>query len=373
VLALVAMTFGPVALAQTDTSGSDSSSSSPTPPAAKRHGKKKGAKPAASASAAAAPSDSASAEPPPAAPPTTPEPEASASLSPAPSATPSATAPLPAVPNTPPEEKWDITNTREDPAQRYLFLGFRYRGTIVPQFFENLFVDDGATFYSNSFALELDIRKGGQSTIPWIEYVDYTTGNVLFQQKGQNPTDAAFYSVVKSSLKGVYAGLDERWSVPLVPDKLDYEYGFGVGIGAVFGQLHDGWVYQTASGPLSAKVNGTTYYFTPCTTTMGGALPPIMNGRGCAVSDHQNATVAQVNGYVEPNWFNGGAVPTILPEISIVPLGLRYKPLKMLEMRAALGIQLTGFFFSLSADYGFEQKPQQEHKASRDVRPSDTL
>jgi hypothetical protein len=363
VVALLLIAFAPLAWAQTasdtDNSGSSSSGSSSAPP--KKHKKKKAAKPAASASA----SDAATAEPPP---PAEPTPTVAAEAAPPPSAAPSASA---AVPNTPPEEPWDVTNTREDPNKRYLFLGLRYRGTIIPQFFENIFVDQGKTIYSNSIGLELDIRSHGLSTIPWIEYDDYTTGNILFHQKGNDPTDAAFYSVVKSSLKAIYVGLDERWSINLVPDKLDYELGFGVGIGGVFGDLHNGWVYQTANGSLSANVNGQTLNFAPC---------PSQNGqRGCNVTDHQNATVAKVNGYVEPNWFNGGSVPTIFPSISLVPVSLRYKPLKMLEMRVSLGIQLTGFFFNIGADYGFEQKPEktdtpvEEHKASRETSLRDTL
>jgi hypothetical protein len=363
IVALLLIAFAPLAWAQTatDTDNSGSSSSSAPP---KKHKKKKAAKPAASASA----SDSASAEPPP---PAEPTPTAAAEAAPPPSAVASASAASAAVPNTPPEEPWDITNTREDPNKRYLFLGLRYRGTIIPQFFENIFVDDGKTIYSNSLGVELDIRKGGQSTIPWIEYDDYTTGNILFHQKGDDLTDAAFYSVVKSSLKAIYVGLDERWSVNLVPDKVDYELGFGVGIGGVFGDLHNGWVHQTATGPLSTTVNGQTLSFTPCANQN--------EGRGCATGDHQNATVAKVNGYVEKNWFNGGSVPTIFPSISIVPVSLRYKPLKMLEMRVSLGIQLTGFFFNIGADYGFEQKPEktdtpvEEHKASRETSLRDTL
>lgn len=359
IVALLLIVFAPVAWAQTASDSSDSSSSAATP---KKHKKKKGAKPAASAS------DSASAEPPPAEPPPAAAPE---TAPPPASAEPSASAAPAAVPNTPPEEPWDISNTREDPNKRYLFLGLRYRGTIIPQFFENIFVDDGKTIYSNSIGLELDIRKGGQSTIPWIEYDDYTTGNILFHQKGQDLTDAAFYSVVKSSLKAIYLGVDERWSINLVPDKVDYEYGFGVGIGAVFGDLRNGWVYQNAGGSLTTTVNGNTLSFTPC--------PSQNNQRGCNVGDHQNATVAKVNGYVEPNWFSGGSVPTIFPSISIVPLSIRYKPIKMLELRASLGLQLTGFFFNIGADYGFEQKPDksdktaEEHKAIREASLRDTL
>ncbi|HZU81283.1 MAG TPA: hypothetical protein VE987_00120, partial [Polyangiaceae bacterium] len=129
----------------------------------------------------------------------------------------------------------DITDTREDPNTRYLFAGLRYRGTVIPQFIESLFVDEGGTFYSNLIGVELDVRKNGQSMIPWIAYADYSTGDTLFHQKGSDPMIAGNYTVVRSNLKMIYLGLDELWSVPIDPQThhWDFEFGFGVGLGIV--------------------------------------------------------------------------------------------------------------------------------------------
>jgi hypothetical protein len=311
--------------------------------------KKKRATPAASASASAseAPADSA---PPPA-------PEAPASAAPADAKAVVVTAPVSteAVPNTPPDEKWDISDTREDSNKSYKFIGLRYRGTLIPRFIENLFVNEGGNFYSNSIGIEFDMRKGGSSTIPWIQYTDYNTGDTLFWQKGTADI-ASNYSVVNSSLKAVYLGVDELWSIPLVENKLDFEYGFGVGIGAIFGNLVNNWVYDSGNGGPLEGSNG--HHYTPC---------PSQNGQtGCQTGDHQNATIAKVGGYVEPNWFNGGSVPVIFPHISVPQFSLRYKPIKQFEARLTLGFSLTGFYFGLSGDYGLEQKPESAHvKAGR--------
>jgi len=137
---LVLLVFGaaPLAFAQTT-----------TPPKKP----KKGAKPAASASA------SATAEPAPEPPPPPPEPE------PAPAASASAetdsTAPAEAE-----ENPSEMTYTKEDPAKKYYFVGLRYRGTVIPQFMENLFVSDGKTIYSNTIGAELDMRQDSKSLIP---------------------------------------------------------------------------------------------------------------------------------------------------------------------------------------------------------------
>jgi hypothetical protein len=238
-----------------------------------------------------------------------------------------------------------ITYTTEDPN--------RYHGTIIPQFLENLFVDDGATVYSNSIGLELDMRKGGQSMIPWITYTDYGMGDTLFLTKGKDPNNAAQYSVVNSGLKAIYLGLDELWSVP-VANHFDFEFGFGVGLGLVFGDLQNNWVYQTGNGPLVAS-NGI--HLQECQS--------VNDSSSCSPGSHQNATVAKVAGYIEPNWFNGGSVPVIFPNIWFPTLGLRYKPIKMLETRLQAGFSLTGFWFGLSADYGLEKRGDNNSVSTR--------
>jgi len=360
----------PLAFAQsTDTT------QTPTTKPTTHHTKKK-PKPAASASAGdSTPAPSASTD--------TPDstasgaPAAAAGSAPtAASTSPPAQAPAPALATIPPDN-YDITNTTEDPNKRYLFAGVRYRGTIIPAFIEHIFVDEGKTIYSNTFGAELDIRKGGQSMIPWIQYTDYNTGDILFHQKGQATDDAAFYSDVNSSLKALYVGIDEQWSVPLA-NHVDFEFGFGVGLGFIFGKLYNDWVYQTTNGPLVAS-NGDRFTECPSTTpplTNAAGMTIAVNGsRGCAIGDHVNATIAKVAGYVEPNWFNGGSVPVIFPHVAVPQLSLRYKPIKQLETRLTLGFSLTGFWFGVSADYGFERKeePTASPHGAREVGPRDTL
>jgi hypothetical protein len=239
----------------------------------------------------------------------------------------------------------DITDTREDPAIRYYFLGLRYRGTIVPQFLENLFVDEGGTVYSNTFGVELDMRKGGQSMIPWIVYQDYSMGDTLFHQKGQS-TIPGNYSVVNSSIKMITIGLDELWSAPIdQAHHWDFEFGFGVGVGFVFGDLMNNWVFEDMTNGTLKASTGKLY----------SACQQVSQGTGCSPADHQNATIAKVDGYKEPFWFSGGSVPSIFPNVWFPQLGIRYKPIKMLETRLGVGFSLTGFWFGLSADYGFEQ------------------
>ncbi len=334
--------------------------------------KKKGAKPAASASASASASAAEEAAP---------TAQATAEPTPAP-------APAPTETTTPPEEGTesaaapaadDITNTTELPGKGYTFVGLRYRMTIIPAFLEHLFVNDGGTVFSNTFGAEVDWRKDGKSTIAWLQYTEYGFGDTLFFQKGQ-PDVPNNYSVVNSSLKGIYVGLDELWSTP-VANHLEFEYGFGLGLGVIFGNLYNNWVYANPNGPLVGS-NGTHY--SQCESQTDG-MPALI----CSSGAHSDAQVAKVGNYTEPNWFNGGSVPVIFPHIA-GNLGLRYKPIKQLETRLSLGIALTGFWFGLSADYGLEKtdheashpaatppgketSPAADHKESREDGLRDTL
>ena len=364
-VALLTFAVAPLALAQSATSASKA--------------KKKAPKPAASASASA--SDTPPDEPTPAAPPSA-EPVAPAESAPPDVASAS-------VPDT--QVADDITNTTELPGKTYRFIGLRYRGTIIPSFLEHIFVKDGGTIYSNSIGAEVDFRKDQKSTIVWLQYTEYGFGDTLFLQKGQ-PDTANNYSVVSSSLKGIYLGLDELWSTPLA-NHLELEYGFGLGIGAIFGNLYNNWVWggdaTSAKGAPGAIQASNNNYYAPCTSTHdGNSIGNMITS--CDPSTHSNATTAKVGNYVEPNWFQGGAVPVIFPHIA-GQIGLRYKPIKQLETRLAVGISLTGFWFGLSADYGLEEThsedthpaskppskepadPSSSEKSSREIGPRESL
>jgi hypothetical protein len=340
--------------------------------------KKKAPKPAPSASASASAAD----ETTPAASATA-SAKASADVDTTPAATETTTPPEAGTESVEAVSPDDDTYTVEKAGKPYTFVGLRYRGTIIPSFLEHLFVKDGGTIYSNSIGAEVDFRKDGKSTILWLQYTEFGFGDTLFLQKGV-PDTANNYSIVSSSLKGIYLGVDENWSTPLA-NHFDLEYGFGLGLGALFGTLYNNWVHQVNSGGIA---NDAGVHYAPCASTFDGS--------GCATADHQNATTAKVNHYSEPNWFNGGAVPVVFPHVA-GQIGVRWKPIKQVESRLQLGISLTGFWFGLSADYGLEdtghgdkhtddkkpakpskddspsERPSSEDKTSREVGLRDTL
>ncbi len=233
-----------------------------------------------------------------------------------------------------------ITDVTEDPTKRYYFIGLRYRGDIIPQFMLNMFVNGGQTLYSNSIGVEADLRHDGFSLIPALTYTEYSTGDIVFSQKGKDPSDAGNWSLVNSGLKGIYASADLLWSVHIA-NHWEFEYGAEFGLGVIFGDLEDNWVFPTHG----TQVSPTNY--TACQNTT--------QAPSCSPIDHQNASVNKVGGYLEPSWVNGGSKPNIFPLINFPQVGLRYKPIKQMEARFGLGFSLTGFWFGLSANYGLEK------------------
>ena len=152
---------------------------------------------------------------------------------------------------------WDSSDTTEDPQKKYYFVGLRYRGTIIPQFFENLFVDDGGTVYSNTIAVELDMRQDGRSMIPWIQYTDYGMGDTLFLTKGKTRHGRDAILGRQQQPEGHLPRLDELWSAPIA-DHFDFEYGFGVGIGVVFGRpAQQLGLPRSRTGPLHSRARAS--------------------------------------------------------------------------------------------------------------------
>jgi len=254
---------------------------------------------------------------------------------------------------TPTETASEGDDVFEKAGKTYYFIGLKYTHTIIPKFMINLFVNEGATFHSNAFALTAEIRKDGFSFIPALAYSEYGTDNVLFWQKN-TPDIAANYSMVKSSLKSLGVRADLLWSTK-VHKNWDIEYGLGVGVDFIFGSLANNWVHEDANGELSAS-NGKHY--TACKT--GDTFI------GCNKGDHQNADVAKVGGYEESSWANGGSKPNLFPHLAVPQVGVRYKPIKQVEVRGVLGFSLTGFFLGLNVAYGLEHS----NEASPPVEPA---
>jgi hypothetical protein len=263
---------------------------------------------------------------------------------------------------------WDEFDVTEKDGHKYYFVGARYRGYVIPQAFMNIFVSGGATVFSNSGGIEMDIRKDGFSLIPNLSYTSYSTGDMLFLQHDQPDNNPGNWSLVNSGLKVIYAGTDLLWSIHLTKN-LDFELGMGFQLGVVFGTLVDNWVTPAAANATYTNLSGQKVPALSGGSVVPGYTGPAVPGgsqglpsfvpctgtgpAGCNIGDHNGATIAKVGGYQEPHGFN--PVPTVVANISIPQIGLRIKPIKSFVARISAGFNIpNGVWFGFSGDYGLE-------------------
>lgn len=216
----------------------------------------------------------------------------------------------------------------EEPGKTYQFIGLRYRGIVVPKFIQGLFADGGRTVYVNAVGPEFGIRKDNFEfgLSPWLAF--YSMDDTAF--KGSTDPDTS-WEIISSNIKVLYLTSDFVWTHPVSP-KFGINYGFGAGLGIVFGDLHRNQSYP----------NGATdpNKYTKCQSL--GVPDP--NYCGNPSNDH-------FGNYTEPSWVNGGSKPNVFPWLA-VQTGLRFKPSKSFVGRLDVGFGLSGFFFGLGADYG---------------------
>jgi hypothetical protein len=239
----------------------------------------------------------------------------------------------------------DKYDPREDPSKTYRFIGARFRDVIVPQFMVNLFADGGRTVNVPMGGIEFTSRTGHTEFVLGLQYADYSMSSFPF--KGKAELDEA-YELVDSNLKQVLFTTDILYSVPIDDHgRFAFLVGGSAGLGAVFGSLYRYQAYQPKGG---ATVDPNAWK--PCTGDQPMPTGPT-NIPYCQRSDNDHFLDARNNGkgYQEPNWFNGGSTPVVFPWLAL-QVGLRYKPIKQLQLRLDAGFSTSGFLFGLSAAYG---------------------
>jgi hypothetical protein len=233
---------------------------------------------------------------------------------------------------------------REEPLQRYYFLGVRFRDIVVPQFLMEAFADGGGTGNAWLVGPELSMRKNGMEIDIALAYADYGFGPAMF--KGKDDGDIA-YEIVRSDLKIGYLTFDLLFDVPLdEAGMFSFLFGGGIGIGVVAGDL-----YRNQAYPKDAPDPKDPSKWRYC------AAQDDPNGLIGGQQYCDNGNAAYPSGgkqeYAEKSWIDGGSKPVVLPWLSLPQVSFRVKPIKQLQARADLGFSLSGFFFGLSAGYGF--------------------
>jgi hypothetical protein len=227
------------------------------------------------------------------------------------------------------------TDPFEDPHEGYYFVGAFYRHMIIPEFMLNLFLDEGSGSDFPAFGADVTYRKDGLDII----------GSLWFARaEGQGAMRAVDDPLVdtewvETDLWVVFLSGTFLWSTSF-NDWFALEYGLGVGIGFVVGD-----VYRTEAYP------GSDGDYVPCARPGDPANPSYCETPGIE-PPNQCQDGAGHYGCNEGKWSEGGDVPNIVPWLAIPHLALRFKPIKQLMIRVEGGFGL-GFFAGASAAYGF--------------------
>jgi hypothetical protein len=239
------------------------------------------------------------------------------------------------------------TDPYEDPNKRYYFLGGFYRHHFIPAGMIELFVQEAPSVANPQAGIELTIRRDSFEIIASAWYADFTTVGP-FLANGDPPDDV---EIIDSNLRAVLVGTTFLWST-MFNDYIGLEYGLGLGVGYVFGDMIRTEAYPSENGGFAA-----------CTTPVvgggpGGAQPgdsidfARSNGLGIAgycqgaMGDPGNEPITNEDGeegahygVIARQWFDGGSVPNLwfrlAPQIS-----LRIKPIHQLVIRADVGFDI---------------------------------
>ncbi len=175
-------------------------------------------------------------------------------------------------------------------------------------------------------------------------------GDTLFLTKGKDPTNDAVFRRQQPAQGDLLR--TRRALVGADGDSLELRVRFGVGLGLVFGNLQNNWVYP--GGTLVAD-NGEHYQECPGQNHLFVVLARRPHQRdGCQSRRLHRTQLVQ-------RWIGSNH----LSESGFSRVGFRYKPIKMLETRLQTGFSLTGFWFGISADYGLEKRSDAAGSATR--------
>ncbi|MBC7170855.1 MAG: hypothetical protein H5U40_00420 [Polyangiaceae bacterium] len=251
------------------------------------------------------------------------------------------------------EERYGRAHPHEEPGRGYNFLGAFYRHHFLPRFIPELFLDAAPSENFPQFGVEFTHRKNGFDVIASIYYADFSgSGPVL--AKGDPLTDVEWFD---SELYAVMGGVTFLWGTQF-SDWFAIQYGLGVGVGALLGDLRRTEAYPTTNG------------YARCVTPTAPGLPGSaqadvpFDGSG-SVSDYcgaPNSTTTTTDadsetgehyGVRAERWLDGGSVPNLwfrfAPQIS-----LRIKPMHHLLFRIDGGFDVfSGFFVGGAAAVGF--------------------
>lgn len=221
------------------------------------------------------------------------------------------------------EEVRSGTDPYEDPTRAYYFLGASYQHAFTPDFLMAPFLEDRTATNNPHFGLEFTYRKDGFDVITGINYRQFHVDGP-FRANGDPEQDTEW---IASDLSALMVTGTFLWGTDF-NDMFSLQYGLGVGVGYVFGNIVRTEAYRNGSGDWA-----------PCTG------PNTPDPRFCeATGGHYNEEA--------DTWFDGGSTPNFWFRFA-PQIGVRFKPIKQIVVRVDGGFDLfSGFFVGGALSFG---------------------
>lgn len=220
----------------------------------------------------------------------------------------------------------------EDPpeapsADRPMWLGLRYRGTLVPDVWMNIVGEGGTTTYEPAVEVFLVASVGMLDIVPWVSYQALLLPEMPWKPHDTPNTE---WEIVESDLHALMVGLDLAFQVPLDDaGTVSMSLGMGLGVGwAAFGGL-----YRTQAYPTGNEDDPAVY------KKCNGPNDPPGQFRFCNQLDKD----IERYGGADRAWGDGGARPLFFPWVKLPALGLGIRPTEGFMIDLETGWSILGW------------------------------
>ncbi len=182
-------------------------------------------------------------------------------------------------------------------------------------------------------------RRGSMDIVLGLQYTGLGTDPGYI--RGSNDQAIALERV-QSGLYAVYANALFLWRTRLT-DWFEFQYGVGIGLGYVGGDLYRTQVYPNGAGGYNECMGPGN----PAVPGPGGA------GQWC---DAANNHFLNANGsrYAEPRLTSGGNIPDLVPWVSLPHLAAHFRPHRNIDIRLDFGFAIIGFYGGLATHFIFD-------------------
>ncbi len=221
-------------------------------------------------------------------------------------------------------------------------VGFRSWMFIVPSWMVGLFANvnpEWSGVLSAAVGPEYVFRRGGLDVVLSIQYTGLGADAGFF--RGKSEGDIA-NERVQSSLWGLYVNALFLWHHRF-NDWFELQYGAGVGLGYVGGDLFRTQVYANGGG------------YTECDARPPpGGTPGFITHGGYCDTANNHYVYSDGSRYSEGRLTDtSGSIPPVIPWISLPHLALHFRPHRNIDVRVDGGFALIGFYTGLAAHYVF--------------------